>query len=179
MNQLARQIFDESIKIFFIEERENILSDVAERNLCGRLSIYLTNALSNHGVKGYFADPEYNRKQGGKVKTVLLGREKIVTIQADLIVHTRGRIVDGDNFIAIEMKKSTRPEEEKISDKERLIAMTMKSYDGVWSSGDGTQPDHVCNYKLGVFINIDIKAKRYELEYYELGKQVNIEIGKF
>ncbi len=179
MNELARQIFDESIKAFFVEERENILSGVAERNLCGRLSIYLTNALSNHGVKGYFADTEYNRKQGGQVKTVMLGQEKIVTIQSDLIVHTRGRIVDGDNFIAIEMKKSTRPEEEKIADRERLVAMTLKSYDGVWSAGDGTQPDHVCNYKLGVFIILDIKAMTCELEFYEFGQNIEIEIGKF
>lgn len=179
MDELARQIFDESINTFFIEERENILSDVAERNLCGRLSIYLTNALLNHGVKGYFADAEYNRKQGGKVKTILLGKEKIVTIQTDLIVHTRGRIIDGDNFIAIEMKKSTRPEEEKISDRERLIAMTMKSYNGVWSSGDGTQPDHVCNYKLGVFIILDIKGESYMLECYHLGNLAAVIEGRF
>lgn len=179
MNELARQIFDESIKTFFLEERENILSEVAERNLCGRLSIYLTNALFNHDVKGYFADTEYNRKQGGKVKTVKLGQEKIVTIQSDLIVHTRGSIVDGDNFIAIEMKKSTRPEAEKIADRERLVAMTMKSYDGVWSSGDGTHPEHVCDYKLGVFIILDIKAESYILEFYQLGELTEIKTGEF
>jgi hypothetical protein len=179
MDELARQIFDESIKIFFVEERENIINNVAERNLCGRLSIYLTNGLLNHGVKGYFADPEYNRKQGGKVKTVILGKEKIVTIQADLIVHTRGKVVDEDNFIAIEMKKSSRPEFEKTSDRERLIAMTKKSYDGVWSSGDGTHPDHVCNYKLGVYIILDVKAERYILEFYHLGELVDAVEGRF
>jgi hypothetical protein len=179
MNELARQIFDESIKVFFVEERENIINNVAERNLCGRLAIYLSHALSNQGVKGYFADTEYNRKQGGQVKTIILGKEKIVTIQADLIVHTRGKIIDGDNFIAIEMKKSSRPEFEKTSDRERLLAMTTKSYDGVWSSGDGTHPEHVCDYKLGVYIILDIKAKTFILEFYQLGALIDVNKGEF
>lgn len=179
MDNLAREIFDESISFFLSEERENIINDVAERNLCGRLSIYLTNALIQRGVKGYFADTEYNRKQGGKVKTVILGNEKIVTIQADLIVHSRGKLINKDNFIAVEMKKSSRPEYEKKSDRERLMAMTKKSYDGVWSSGDGTHPDHVCNYALGVYIIFDIKAETYILEFYRLGELADMVNANF
>ncbi|MDN3586069.1 hypothetical protein QWY86_05285 [Pedobacter aquatilis] len=77
------------------------------------------------------------------------------------------------------MKKSTRPEEEKIADRERLVAMTLKSYDGVWSSGDGTQPEHVCNYKLGVFIILNLKAESYILEFYQLGELTEITEAEF
>jgi hypothetical protein len=59
------KLFRESINIFFTEEVENILNGVAERNLCGRLAIYITDKLKEYEVTGYYADTEYNRKQNG------------------------------------------------------------------------------------------------------------------
>lgn len=179
MHDLARQIFDDAIADFVILEKDNIASDISERNLCGRLSIYLTRKFWKYRLRGYFADIEYNRKQGGLVKTILDDQFNMVVIQADLIVHSRGRFIDRDNFLAIEMKKSTRPGAEMVSDRIRLRAMTKKSYDGVWSSGDGTHPDHVCNYSLGVYIILDVKSRNYILEFYHLGELVDMIKGEF
>lgn len=174
MDELIEQIFQESKDIFFVEECNNILCDIAERNLCGRLSIYLTCRLKEHNIKGYFADTEYNRKQGGQVKTILDEKFNIVTIQSDLIVHSRGNFIEQDNLLAIEMKKSTRPEAEKIADRKRLRAMTKTSYDGVSSADGQTHPEHVCGYILGVYIILNIAARTYTLEFYRHGEQVNL-----
>jgi hypothetical protein len=173
MSQLLIKLFNESVNSFFAIDIKNIEDDVAERNLCARLAIHLTPKLFEYNIKGYFADPEYNRKQGGDVKTILDEEESVIRIQCDLIVHSRGVFKGKDNLIAIEMKKSTRQEAEKISDRKRLRAMTKDSYDGIWSADGGTNPEHVCGYVVGVYMILNIKERICILEYYQHGKQVN------
>lgn len=177
--QFLIELFDESINLFFAQETQNILDNVAERNLCGRLSIYLTQKLNERNINGYYADPEYNRKQGGKVKTILDNEMNIVPIQCDLIIHSRGQIIEQDNLITIEMKKSTRPENEKISDRIRLRAMTKNSYDNIWSFDGETHPEHVCGYQVGVYMIINIAERFCLLEYYQHGEQVYERIQAF
>lgn len=169
---LLVEIFDESLDIFLDLERENLLNDVAERNLCSRLAIYITPKLDEYGIIGYFADPEYNRKQGGRVKTMLDNEENIITIQCDLIVHSRGRVVKHDNLIAIEMKKSTRHENEMIADRKRLRTLTKESYDGLWSWEGEAHPEHVCGYLLGIYIIVNIAERYCIIEYYKHGNLV-------
>lgn len=101
MEELLIDLFDESTDIFLEDEVENILDDIAERNLCGRLAIYVTQKLAENNITGYYADPEYNRKQGGQVKTILDDEMNVVTIQCDLIVHSRGRNIEQDNLIVL------------------------------------------------------------------------------
>ncbi len=179
MDKLLTQIFDESANIFFGSEVQNILNDVAERNLCGRLAIYITSKLKEHEIIGYYADPEYNRKQGGQIKTILDHEMNVITIQCDLIVHSRGRIIEQDNLIAIEMKKSIRPEAEKEADRKRLRAMTKGSYDDVWSNDGKTHPEHVCGYIVGVYMILNIAQRTCLLEYYQNGNLVNERIQTF
>jgi len=169
MKELLQNIFELSIDIFFSEELENILNDVNERNLCGRLAIYLENAAKENRIKGYYADPEYNRKQNGQVKTILDEEMNVVNINCDIILHSRGNIVAQDNLIAIEMKKSNRPEEEKESDKKRLRALTKDSYDDIWSFDGVALPEHVCGYILGFYMELNIKARNCLLECYQKG----------
>ena len=90
----------------------------------------------------------------------------------DLIVHSRGEIVEKDNLIALEMKKSYRPMKEKENDKARLVALTKDSYDGVWSFDGKTLPEHVCGYDLGGYYEIDSKNCLIDIEYYVKGKKV-------
>src|SRR5579863_4253609 len=175
MDEIVEQIFQEAKDKFFAEECENIASDIAERNLCGRFSILLTCTLNEHNIAGYFADTEYNRKQRGQVKTILDEENNVIKIQSDLLVHSRGDIIEQDNLLTIEMKKSTRPETEKITDRKRLRAMTKTSYDGIWSADGKTHPEHVCGYLLGVYIILNIAARTYRLEFYRHGEQVNEE----
>ena len=78
-----------------------------------------------------------------------------------------------DNLIAIEMKKSNRKESDKQSDRNRLIALTKDSYDGVWSFDGKTLPEHVCRYKLGIYYEINFSKKFILLEYYYRG---NLEV---
>ena len=179
MEELLIDLFDESTDIFLEDEVENILDNIAERNLCGRLAIYVSQKLAENNITGYYADPEYNRKQGGQVKTILDDEMNVVTIQCDLIVHSRGRNIEQDNLIAIEMKKSTRPEAEKEADRKRLRAMTKDSYDGIWSFDGQTHPEHVCGYIIGVYMIINLAQRTCLLEYYQHGNLVDERIQSF
>lgn len=72
----------------------------------------LESVAIDHGLIGYFADAEYNRKQNGQIKTIIDENMEEVKVQCDLILHSRGKNVERDNLIAIEMKKSNRLGEE-------------------------------------------------------------------
>lgn len=179
MEELLTDLFDECADFFLEDEVENIMDDVAERNLCGRLAIHITPKLAEYNILGYYADPEYNRKQGGQVKTILDDEMNVITIQCDLIIHSRGRSVEQDNLIAIEMKKSTRPESEKVDDRKRLRAMTKDRNDDIYSYDGTTHPEHVCGYLLGVYIILNIAQRTCVFEYYQHGNKVNERTQRF
>ena len=128
MREILKELTIRSFNQFMESELENILAGVNERNLCGRLAIHMSELLPEYGLENYFVDPEYNRKQDGRIKTILDENFVVVTINCDLILHSRGRSVEGDNLIAIEMKKSNRPQEEKDNDRKRLRALTKSSF---------------------------------------------------
>ena len=160
---MLEKIFYSSLAVFFAKERVNIMNGVAERNLCARLAHYMELEASNNNLFGYYADVEYNRKQNGEVKTIMDGDLKVIRINCDLILHSRGELIDRDNLIAIEMKKEERPRYEKESDINRLRAMTKKSYDDIWSFDGQTHPEHVCGYEFGFFIEIDNAINSYTI----------------
>lgn len=123
---------------------------------------------------GYYTDVEYNRNRGGIKtirKTIRGQHEEIITINCDLILHSRGGNVEQDNLIAIEMKKSTRRPEEKQADRERLMALTKDSFDDVWAWNHNL-PEHVCRYTLGVYYEINYRRREIEVEYYHRGELV-------
>lgn len=171
MAEHLKELFLSSFNMFIDSDLESILSNVNERNLCGRFAIHLSGLLKEYALDNYYVDPEYNRKQDGKIKTILDENFEVVTINCDLILHGRGRTVANDNLIAIEMKKSSRPQEEKDSDRKRLRALTKSSFDDVWSADGQTHPEHVCNYKLGVYLELDIPSRTFLIECYEGGNQ--------
>ncbi|WP_166333929.1 hypothetical protein [Sphingobacterium chungjuense] len=173
MHDIAFKIFKESFDVFVIRERDNIFSNIAERNLCGRLAIYITEKLSKYGFTNYYADTEYNRKQGGEIKTIIDEDMEVIKIQSDLIVHTRGQIVQYDNLIAIEMKKSNRPDAEKVADRKRLRAMTKCREDDIWSYDGNTHPEHVCGYAVGIYIILNIPSETCTLEIYNRGQFID------
>ena len=79
--------------------------------------------------------------------------------------------MEQDNLIAIEMKKSTRRTDEKQADRERLMALTKDSFDGVWAWNHNL-PEHVCRYTLGVYYEINYRRKEIKVEYYHRGDVV-------
>ena len=118
----------------------------------------------------YNVDTEYNRKQGGQVKTIINNEEVVVSITCDLLIHTRGRVAEHDNLLALEMKKSTAPRAEKLSDKQRLCALTAIPYERVWSFGGTAHPEHVCGYKVGIYMEINKQARNCYYERYRRGE---------
>ena len=179
MHDYTRELFDEAFTTFLAEEAKNILSGVNERALCGRLAIYIEKIKNKYEYTSYYVDTEYNRKQEGQVKTILNEKPEVIQINCDLIVHTRGNSISHDNLIAIEMKKSHRPQIEKDSDRNRLRAMTKSSYDDVWSNDGITHPEHVCGYVLGIYIEVNIKTRHYIIEEYRSGSRVRSDSGHF
>lgn len=105
------KIFENANKSFLRKNTMLFETRVSERTLCGALMIELHEALKKTKFSDYFVDVEYNRNIGGTLKTLkktIRGLdEKIVTINCDLIVHSRGQNILCDNLIALEMKKST------------------------------------------------------------------------
>lgn len=171
MDKELINIFEIANKRFLSENAKFILSDVAERSLCSTLGQYIYLEIKNSKYSKYHVDVEYNRNKG-HVKTIYNDDLKVVSIVCDLIVHSRGEIIEKDNLIALEMKKSYRQKREKEDDKARLVAMTRESYDGVWSFDGKTLPEHVCGYDLGIYYEVDIKHKLIYIEYYAKGEKI-------
>ncbi|WP_448249870.1 hypothetical protein [Thalassotalea agariperforans] len=176
---MLAQIFEQSLHQFFEREAQNILSGVSERNLCSRLAIPLEAITHQNGLTDYYADTEYNRKQNGMVKTMLDDDLQVINITCDLILHSRGEVMGRDNLIAIEMKKSERPEQEKISDRSRLRTLTKASYDDVWSFDGQTHPEHVCGYEFGYFIELDKDNNYYKVQQFQGGDLIAEFDGRF
>lgn len=158
-----------------------VISNVAERALCASLMYSIREKIRHTPFRNYYVDTEYNRNRG-KVKTILNNNFEVIVINCDLIVHSRGKIIEQDNLIALEMKKSSARKVDKESDKKRLMALTKASYDDVWSFDGTTLPDHVCGYVLGVYYEINIYSGRAKIEYYSQGnkfKEYNINLHSF
>ncbi|MDO4311560.1 MAG: hypothetical protein Q4C52_00575, partial [Eubacteriales bacterium] len=93
----------------------------------------------------------------------------IVTINCDLIVHSRGQNVLCDNLIALEMKKSTGRKVDKDSDRTRLECLTKSPEQDVWSYGGKALPEHVCGYGLGIYYEVNFRRGTIRVEYYKKG----------
>lgn len=170
-SKYLNRIIAPALDDFFTIELSSILTDVAERNLCARLAMHLEKHMKAAGLVGYYADPEYNRKQEGQVKTILDGNYEIVQITCDLIVHSRGEIPAKDNLIAIEMAKPNKTATDMWDDRNRLMALTKSSYDDVWSYDGETFPEHVCGYVKGLYLIIDRNKRQATLESYAQGAE--------
>jgi len=167
------KIFEAANEEFLKKNKLLFETQVSERTLCGALMIELHEVLKNTRFFNYFVDVEYNRNIGGKLKTMKKTMrgvdEEIVTINCDLIVHSRGRNVSRDNLIALEMKKSSGRSIDKYNDKNRLTCLTKSPDQDVWSCGGKALPEHVCGYGLGVYYEVDFKKKVIMIEYYAQG----------
>lgn len=164
----AHLLMKESLYDFTTREKGMLSDNVSERCCCGRLSMYLQAAADRHAIWA-FSDTEYNRNRG-RIKKYIDDQYHELIINCDLILHRRGLTIKNDNLIAVEMKKSTRPEEKKEADRSRLRALTMPEYEGTVGQYTIPPPKHVCGYLLGVFVVIHRKRRALALEFYENGK---------
>lgn len=164
-----RALFFASLGEFFKVESDNIASGISERNLCARLSCILERRAREVGLDDFFADVEYNRMQKGKLKLTRNGTEKPIAITCDIILHSRGKFVgEKDNLIAIEMKRDTHSISEKNKDRDRLISLTSSPYDQIYSYDGTVDPEHVCGYNLGIYLELP-RSGRIKIEEYVSG----------
>ena len=171
MKEKLIEIFERANERFLSENIDFIVSNVSERSLCSTLAQCIYLEINNSIFANYHVDVEYNRNKG-KVKTIYNDDLEVVSIVCDLIVHSRGEIVEKDNLIALEMKKTYRSQKEKEKDRARLVALTRDSYDGVWSVDGKTLPVYVCGYELGIYYEIDKKCNLLFIEYYAKGEKI-------
>jgi hypothetical protein len=165
---MLMSLFEEAFHEFLGRERANIVANISERNLCGRLMLYIEAARLRYELNDYFTDTEYNRNLGD-VKRIRHSRAKSNIITCDLILHSRGQQSD-DNLIAIEMNKKMHSKASKNADRKRLIALT-RTRDAARRLS--SRPDHVYGYQLGLFIELDTKEASYLLEAYQDGRKVD------
>lgn len=173
-------LFERANAAFLKHDKALFANQVSERTLCGALMLHIHDIISrDRKFAGYHADVEYNRNKGA-IKTIrktIKGPDsEIIPINCDLIVHSRGEIMEQDNLIAIEMKKSTATSANKEKDRERLVALTKDSFDGVWFFDGKDLPEHVCRYVLGVYYEINYKRKSILIEYYRKGCMIESRI---
>lgn len=170
--KLMKKIFEETNKVFLETQRELILSNVSERAWYTQFAICFTEKMKEYEIDScYVVDSEYNRNNG-KLKTILNDDLIPVEITCDLILHSRGKCLEQDNLICIEMKKSTTKENAKVEDKNRVRILTKESFDDLWSYDGKIHPEHVCRYILGVYYEINIRKKEIYIEYYNKGEKI-------
>lgn len=165
-----KKMFIKANKDFLLYDFDLLQTDVAESTLCGALKMRLEKYLLKDKINDYFVDLEYNRNKG-KIKTIIADELTIVRIKCDFVLHSRGHNPKQDNLLALEMKKSYRSEDEKKSDRQRLIALTKSTYDhDVWSYDGRTFPEHVCRYIIGIYYEVDWENKQVIIDYYKCGQ---------
>lgn len=181
-NQIRKRL-RAAVNEFLQKEQLIIQQDISERCMCARLAIILERGLKDTPLlKMYYADIEYNRKQGGQIKTIIDSRSKIHTITCDLIVHRRGEGLSTsnasrdsqeyapENLLAIEMKKTSATHDKLEADRDRLMAMTSRPGVDAFAWTTDSMPEHVCGYVLGCLIVVGETGCR--LEYFAGGRAV-------
>lgn len=101
-----KNIVEQAIDTFNVQERYLMENDLSERCMCARFAMRLTEALRGTPYHEYIVDVEYNRGADGCERAIK--RIDNTPITVDLIVHKRGLDCnyEFDNLLCIEMKKS-------------------------------------------------------------------------
>lgn len=149
-------IFERAKNEFLEKEKDIIKNDTNERTLTQRLAFYLELQLrKNIKYENYSVDCEYNRKEED-IKRLKFGKNTDKKeIYPDIIVHQR-KIKN--NLIAIEMKKTTSKNTDKIKDIEKLEALTDRKND--------------YHYTLGIYFELDITDNNDIINFFVDGEEI-------
>jgi len=149
-------IFEKAKNEFLEKEKTIIKNDTNERTLTQRLAFYLELQLrKNIKYENYSVDCEYNRKEED-IKRLKFGKNTDKKeIYPDIIVHQR-KIKN--NLIAIEMKKTTSKNTDKIKDIEKLEALTDRKND--------------YHYTLGIYFELDITDNNDIINFFVDGEEI-------
>lgn len=159
IKDLTKELIDifEKAKNEFLEKEKTIIkNDTNERTLTQRLAFYLELQLrKNIKYENYSVDCEYNRKEED-IKRLKFGKNTDKKeIYPDIIVHQR-KIKN--NLIAIEMKKTTSRNTDKIKDIEKLEALTDRKND--------------YHYTLGIYFELDITDNNNIINFFVDGEVI-------
>ena len=149
-------IFEKAKNEFLEKEKAIIKNDTNERTLTQRLAFYLELQLrKNIKYENYSVDCEYNRKEED-IKRLKCGKNTDKKeIYPDIIVYQR-KIKN--NLIAIEMKKTTSRNTDKIKDIEKLEALTDRKND--------------YHYTLGIYFELDITDNNNIINFFVDGEVI-------
>lgn len=149
-------IFEKAKNEFLEKEKTIIKNDTNERTLTQRLAFYLELQLrKNIKYENYSVDCEYNRKEED-IKRLKFGKNTDKKeIYPDIIIHQR-KIKK--NLIAIEMKKTTSRNTDKIKDIEKLEALTDRKND--------------YHYTLGIYFELDITDNNNIINFFVDGEVI-------
>jgi hypothetical protein len=164
-------VFHEALAEFLTQEFALVRKDAHEQSLCGRLAIYMDRAKDHHGYKPYYVDVEYNRRGEGQKQILHPITGQHTEVVCDILLHSRGDL-DDDNLIAVEMKKDYATDARKQSDRERLQALTLPM-------PEGGNPDYVCGYQLGYYLEVHIGKGTLLIEEYRGGKMTPLGTAEF
>ena len=147
-------IFEKAKNEFLEKEKTIIKNDTNERTLTQKLAFYPKLQLrKNIKYENYSVDCEYNRKEED-IKRLKFGKNTDKKeIYPDIIVHQR-KIKN--NLIAIEMKKTTSRNTDKIKDIEKLEALTDRKND--------------YHYTLGIYFELDITDNNNIINFFVDGE---------
>lgn len=120
---------------------------------------------TNRAYKKYHVDVEYNRYQN-RIKRIIQNvdgesEEKVMKINCDLVIHSRGDAPEQENLIALEMKKSTGRNCDKTNDKYRLEALTASELHkkGIFAWAGRELQNERYHYELGIYCEVNQKKR--------------------
>ena len=141
-------------------------------SLRGRLAIYLDRTKNrDESLQPYFVDVEYNRRGEGRKQILHPVTHQHMDVRCDILLHSRGDL-DDDNLIAVKMKKDDASAADKQSDRERLQALTLPM-------PEGGNPDYVCGYRLGYYLEVHIGNRTLLVEEYRGGNMTPLGTMEF
>lgn len=169
---LLRSCYTAALAKFCENDIQLIATITHEQAMAHRIALYLEQECRAQGEEInplYVVDCEYNRN-GNSVKRIVNGQGIVIPIRADIILHSRGQVLEQDNLLAMELKIMPARDAELESDRLRLMAMTENTFTKTFKWGKGRLPESVCRYKFGVYLLIDAAQGYIDQEYFYDGQ---------
>lgn len=169
--QLLKDCYSAALGEFIKNDLQLLATIAHEQAIAHRIAKYLEEKVREEKVdERYVADCEYNRN-GNEVKRVINRLEQVIAIRADIILHSRGTVLEQDNLVAIELKMLPAEQQELDDDRERLVIMTSRDLGEMYPWNGGRLPKYVCGYKLGIYLLFDAKKGLIYQEFYDDGQR--------
>lgn len=152
MRNIIFSLLENALEDFYAREQRNLELDVHEICHAHRLAIYFEERIREYDrtheekqFEQYSVDIEFNRSEGGAVKTVFYNGS-LHNTRCDILLHRKGNDLVRDNLLIIELKKEDRTdrEQEDILEIQRMVS----------PKEEGAPDAPICNTLLGIYLKI-------------------------